>query len=100
MREMHLDGQYYIGCLRTPRYEDDHSKCDAQDQKCGYKNKNWEYETRHTTESCKCDFIKVPDNTLDIIRSDGISIMSFVNGQLRATKYDPEKTRYVAISHV
>lgn len=100
MREMRLDGQYYIGCLRTPRYEDDHSKCDAQDQKCGYKNKNWKYETRHTIESCKCDFIKAPDNTLDIIRSDGIPIMSFVNGQLCAAKYDAEKTRYVAISHV
>ena len=100
MREMELDGQYYIGCLRTPRYEDDHSECNEQDQKCGYKNKNWTYETQHTKECRGCDFIKAPDNTVDIIRSGGTPIMSFVHGELRAIKYDLGKTRYVAISHV
>jgi hypothetical protein len=100
MREMHLDGQYYIGCLRSPRYEDDHSNCDAENQRCGYSNKEWKYKTRHTTEDCKCEFEQTPDNTLDIIRSGGIPIMSWVDGKLRAVKFDSAKMRYVAISHV
>lgn len=100
MREMHIDGQYYVGCLPSPRYEDDHSHCDAENQKCGYSNSDWEYKTRHTSDDCECRFEQAPDNTLDIIRSGGIPIMLWVNGKLRAVKFDSAKMRYVAISHV
>ncbi|KAI1372321.1 hypothetical protein F4677DRAFT_432548 [Hypoxylon crocopeplum] len=99
-REMELDGQYYAGCLHSPRYEDDHSECTEQNQKCGYKNKHWVYETQHTKECRGCDFIQAPENTVDIIQNRGTPIMSFSDGKLRATRYELGKTRYIAISHV
>jgi hypothetical protein len=43
MQEMHLDGQYYIGAFECPRYEDDHSNCDAEKHKCGYASEKWKY---------------------------------------------------------
>jgi len=99
-REMHLDGQYYIGRLQCPRYEDDHSTCDAEKRHCGYSNKEWKYETKHTTEDCNCDLESAPDETLDIIRSGGIPIISWEGEKLKVVKFDPEKMRYVALSHV
>jgi hypothetical protein len=100
MRDMHLDGQYYIGHLQCPRYEDDHSNCDAKNRKCEYSNKEWKYETRHTTEDCKCNFEQAPDTTLDIIRRGGLPIMSWTEGKLRVVNFDSAKMRYVAISHM
>jgi hypothetical protein len=98
--ELEVDGLYYVCCLPTPRYEDNHSKCDAEHQNCGYSDTNYKYETRHAQPGCQCDFIEMPSNTVDIIRSGGIPIMSFMQGQLRAVKHIAKKTRYTAISHV
>lgn len=98
--ELQVDGLYYVCCLPTPRYEDNHSKCDTEYQNCGYSDDNFKYETRHAQPGCKCDSIEIPSDTVDIIRSGGIPIMSFTQGQLRAIKHESRKTRYTAISHV
>jgi len=98
--ELEVDGLYYVCCLQSPRYEDNHSKCNAERQNCGYSDSNYKYETQHAQPGCQCEFIEMPSDTLDIIRSGGIPIMSFIRGQLHAIKHESRKTRYIAISHV
>ncbi|KIJ36887.1 hypothetical protein M422DRAFT_260755 [Sphaerobolus stellatus SS14] len=98
--DVDIDVIYYIGSLKTPRYEDDHLRCTDDYQECGYKAKDWKYTTRHASDRCDCKFLEAPPQLLDIIRNGGVPIMSLVDGELRATKFNPATTRYVAISHV
>jgi hypothetical protein len=98
--DMSIDGSYYFGFLKSPRYEDDHSRCTPDQQNCGYQTNDRKYMTRHTSDGCDCKFEKAPLNFLDIVKNGGTPIMSWSNGQLHAVKFDPAKMRYVAISHV
>jgi hypothetical protein len=69
-------------------------------RKCGYSDKEWTYQTQHTTEDCKCNFEQAADTMLGIIRRGGIPIMSWKEGQLRVVKFNCLKMRYVTVSYV
>jgi hypothetical protein len=97
--------QFVFSHQPSPRWGIDHSSCN--EQACHGKYIGGEYQTKHRTLGCKCDFISVPTASFEMVRQGRIPVISWRKSsdskkfEIKVEEYDPESPRkYVAISHM
>ncbi|KAF8241851.1 hypothetical protein K440DRAFT_641104 [Wilcoxina mikolae CBS 423.85] len=100
-----VDVHNYFSSIRSPRYEDDHTRCNRTT--CNGRHAGNEiYRTKHVSDCKGCENFGIADEEsyIEIIKARKVPLISWSEsqdgGELRVEKHKPGETRYIAISHV